>query len=255
MDTIRTLIIDDEPVARERMRKLLTDEQDVEIIGECVDGAEAVAAINAESPDLVFLDIQMPYMDGFTALKAVEVTKMPVVVFVTAYDEFAIKAFEVNAIDYLLKPYDESRFRESLQRARRSIGERIGSGAVTKELRSLLEASPSKAVKSDRIAIRSSGQIRFLRASEIDWIDSQGNYARIHVGSETHMLKETLQNLEERLDASQFFRCHRSSIVNIDRIESLEKWFQGDYVITLHSGEKIPLSRRRYTELREIMKL
>lgn len=248
-ERITTLIVDDEPIARERVRSLLQQQPDFEVIGECTDGAEAIAAISAERPDLVFLDVQMPYADGFSVLKSIPSDALPLVVFVTAYDEYALNAFDVNAVDYLLKPFDAERFFEALSRVRRFVSDATERSETHERLRGLLDKTNATPAPLTRIAVRSSGQIRFLKVSEVDYIESEGNYVKLHVDSEHHLIKETMRSLEERLDAREFVRCHRSTIVNLNRIDRIEQWFQGDYCIVLHSGQRLPLSRRRYREL------
>lgn len=248
-EPIRALLVDDEPMARERVRALLANEPDIEIIGECVDGAEAIAAINSEHPDLVFLDIQMPYADGFSVLRSIDSDHMPSVVFVTAYDDFALRAFEVNAVDYLLKPFDEDRFAESLARARRWLGE--PNAARQKAMQGLAEEAKAAKAPMTRIAVRGAGQIRFIKVTEIDWIESDGNYVKIHIDGASHIIKKTLSYLEERLDPEKFFRVHRSALVSLEKVDRIEKWFQGDYVALLENGAKVPVSRRRYKDFSE----
>lgn len=249
LETIRALIVDDEPAARQRIRDLLKSVEDVEVIDECVDGPKAIASISSLKPDLVFLDVQMPYVDGFGVLEALNDDTQPVIIFVTAFDEFALRAFEVNAIDYLLKPYDTQRFTTALDRARKQLSSQSPRERLEKYGALLLETSRT-AKYQRRIPIHSSGQINFLRVEDIRWIESAGNYARLHTNAGDHLVRETLQTLEEKLDPASFARTHRSAIVNLNRIDHLEKWFEGEYVVILLNGDQVPLSRRRYGELK-----
>jgi len=228
---IRTLVVDDEPVARARMLALLQGEPDIEIIGECESGPDAVSAIEQASPDLVFLDIQMPQMDGLQLTRALG-DRMPAVVFVTAYDEYALRAFEVHALDYLLKPFSAERFKAALTHARQHLSKRRTTGAR--------EAAPER---RDRLVIKSSGRIYFVRTQEIDWCEAAGNYVRLHVGAQTHLVRGTMAYLESQLDAGQFVRVHRSTIVNVDRIQELRSSFNGEYIILLHDKTRLTLSR------------
>jgi two-component system LytT family response regulator len=251
---LRALIVDDERLARERLRELLADEPDVELIGECGNGDDAVAAIERDHPDLVLLDIQMPELDGFGVVRAVGVEQMPAVVFVTAHDEHAVAAFEVHAVDYVLKPVDPERFSEALRRAKRRIAAAPGASARDddRELRerlAALVAEVSAAVvptspPTGRLAIKGEGRVVFVRIADVDWVEAMDNYVRLHVGRDVHMMRETLSNLETRLAGSTFLRIHRSAIVNIDRIREVQPWFAGDYVVILTDGTKITTGRR-----------
>ena len=224
----RVLIVDDEALARERIRTLLTSERDVTIVGECSGGREAVAAIVQHRPDLVFLDIQMPDLDGFQVLEAVAMDWLPAVVFVTAYDEYAIHAFDVNAMDYILKPIEPARFRKALGRA-------VKRGPL------------------DRLVIRAGGKVMFVKPGDIDWIEADGKLAQVHVGRETHAVRIPLKRLEERLEAHGFVRVHRSAIVNVDRIRELEPWFHGEYVVILKDGTKLTSSAAHSQALHRIV--
>jgi two-component system LytT family response regulator len=239
---MHVLIVDDEPLARQRLRALLEAEPDVKVVGECADGREAVVAIRRHRPDLIFLDICMPELDGFGVLEALSEPPLPGVVFVTAYDRFALRAFEVHALDYLLKPFDRERFQKALQRARAQVG-RAGSAEVGQQLRALLEDVRPGRKYLDRVVIKSASRVFFLRVEEIDWIEAAGNYLKLHAGAEAHLLRETMGNLEARLDPDKFLRIHRSTIVNIERIQELQPWFHGDYVVLLCDGTKLTLSR------------
>jgi two-component system LytT family response regulator len=244
---IRALIVDDEPLAREKLRSLLATEHDVELVGECGSGEQAVQLIDEECPDLVFLDIQMPEMDGFEVLAAVSPARMPVIVFVTAYDQYALRAFDVHALDYLLKPFDRHRFRDAMARARARL-EDAGSAALSREVSRLLEALSSEtgrgvARRPERLVIKTGGRVLFQRLDEVDWIEAAGNYARLHIGKTSHLLRETMTQLEERLDPERFLRIHRSAIVNLDRIRQLQPLPSGEYRVTLEDGTELTLSR------------
>ena len=242
MKKIRTLIVDDEPLARERLASLLSAEQDIELVGQCRDGEEAVAAIHDHSPALVFLDVQMPQMNGFEVIEAVGTDQMPLVVFVTAYDQHALKAFQVRALDYLLKPFDRERFAEALQRARAQI-EREETGDLGRRLMALVKDLRRDQPRAERLVVKSGGRLFFLRADEIDWVEAAGNYVRLHVGSTAHLLRETMNAIEGRLDSEKFFRIHRSRIVNVERIQELQPWLNGEYAVLLRTGTRLTLSR------------
>ncbi len=250
MKKIRTLVVDDEPLARERIRALLTEQPDIDVIGEARDGEEAVQAILAQEPDLVFLDIQMPKMDGFEVIRTVGPENMPLVVFVTAYDQHALKAFDVRALDYLLKPFDRERFAESIGRVRQAI-ERSGTDEIGRRLLELVRELKPGGGRSDRLVIKSAGRLFFLRIDEIDWVEAAGNYVKLHVGTEEHLLRETMNGIEVKLDPDKFFRIHRSRIVNMERIKELQPWFNGEYVVILRNGTKLTLSRGYREKLQE----
>jgi two-component system, LytTR family, response regulator len=240
MAEIRVLIVDDEPPARERIRGLLAEEKDITILKECDSGLEAVSAIRELSPDLVFLDVQMPGLDGFGVIDALQGGRLPVIVFVTAYDAYAVRAFEVHALDYLLKPFDRERFEATLERARLTLGEDAGAEeeAVAVPLSDTADRPPLK-----RLLGRRDGRLIVLKATEIDWIESAANYVSLHVGKESYLVRETLQSLEGRLDPDQFIRIHRSTIVNLDRVQEIEPYFHGDYIVRLRDGHRLTLSR------------
>jgi two-component system LytT family response regulator len=242
MKKIRTLIVDDEPLARERLAGLLSNEPDIELVAQCRDGEEAVTAIVDHEPDLVFLDVQMPQMNGFEVIEAVGGERMPLVIFVTAYDQHALRAFQVRALDYLLKPFDRERFNEALQRARHQI-ERDESGDLGRRLLALVKDLRRDQPRTDRLVVKSGGRLFFLRADEIDWVEAAGNYVRLHVGSTSHLLRETMNAIEGRLDPEKFFRIHRSRIVNMERIQELQPWLNGEYAVLLRTGTRLTLSR------------
>lgn len=243
MAKIRTVIVDDEPLARERLKRFLNGEPEIEIISECANGREAVEAVHRLAPDLLFLDIQMPELDGFEALEAIGTERMPpAVIFVTAYDKYAIRAFDVHALDYLLKPFNRERFGRALQRARAQL-EQDKLGTLDQRLLSLLEDLKTGQKHLERLVIRSVGRVFFLKTNEIDWIEAAGNYVRLHVGREGHLLRETMSRLESKLDPDKFLRIHRSTLVNIDRIKELHPLFSGDYTVILRNGTELTLSR------------
>ena len=242
MTKIRTLVVDDEPMGRERVLALLQQEDDVEVIGECSDGTQAIAAIQPHSPDLVFLDVQMPGANGFGVIDAVGAERMPNVIFVTAYDEYALKAFEYHALDYLLKPFNRDRFQETLKHARASL-ERRRAGDLGRRLLALVNDIKPDAPRLERLVVKSGGRVFFLRTDEIDWIEAAGNYVRLHLGEESHLFRETMNRMESRLDSRRFVRIHRSRIVNTERIKELQPWFNGEYVVILRNGTRLTLSR------------
>jgi two-component system, LytTR family, response regulator len=239
---IRTLVVDDEMLARERVLSLLQQESDVEVVGQCSDGGEAVAAIDEQAPDLVFLDVQMPGCDGFEVLKQVNPERMPTVIFVTAYDEYALRAFEVHALDYLLKPFGKDRFQQTLRHAREALeGRRAGD--LGRRLLAMVHDIKPEPQRVERLVVKSGGRVFFLRTDEIDWIEAAGNYVRLHLGQESHLFRETMNRMESRLDARRFARIHRSRIVNTERIKELQPWFNGDHVVILRDGTRLTLSR------------
>jgi two-component system LytT family response regulator len=250
MKKIRTLVVDDEPLARERLTSLLAAEADIEIVGQCRDGEEAVTAIMDHSPDLVFLDVQMPAMTGFEVIDAVGPERMPLVIFVTAYDQHALRAFQVRALDYVLKPFDRDRFQEALQRARAHI-QRDETGDLGRRLLALVKDLRRDQPKTDRLVVKSGGRLFFLRADEIDWIEAAGNYVRLHVGTTSHLLRETMNAIEGRLDPEKFFRIHRSRIVNMERIQEMQPWLNGEYAVVLRTGTRLTLSRGYREKLQE----
>ncbi len=240
--SIRTLIVDDEPLACDRIRMMLDGEPELEIIAECRNGNDALRTIEKLKPDLVFLDIQMPELTGFEVLDRLDPARMPVVIFVTAYDQYALKAFEVSALDYLLKPFDRERFKRALDRARAEL-DRRKSGAVNEKVLKLLSELQRSKQYVDKLIVRAGGRVLFLRADEIDWIEAAGNYVRLHAGKEQYLYRETMTKLEEQLNPDRFARIHRSTIVNIERIKELQPWFRGDYMVVLRDNSKLLLSR------------
>jgi two-component system LytT family response regulator len=244
---LRLLLADDEPLARERLRMLLASETDVEIIGECGDGAATVEAVRAHAPDVLFLDIQMPGMDGFEVLRALGAEKIPVVIFVTAYDEHAVRAFEARALDYLLKPCKRARFRQALERAREQVVARRG-GALPQALLDLLAERETGAGRIRRLAVRSGERVIFVAVEDLDWIEAAGNYAILHAGRENHILRETMNALETQLPPESFLRVSRSAIVNLRRVREIQALAPGEHVALLADGHKVTMTR----PLREI---
>ena len=250
---IRTLIVDDEPLARERVKRFLRDERDLEILAECGNGRDAIKAIREKQPDLVFLDIQMPEKNGFDVIKGLESKSLPNIVFITAYDQYALQAFEVHALDYLLKPFNRERFHQAVKRAKEQIESRKR-GEFDERLVSLISSISPEKKYLERLVVKSVGRVFFLKSNEIDWIEASGNYLKLHVGRDSHMIRETMNAIEAKLDPSQFMRIHRSTIVNIDRIKELHPMFSGDYSVILRDGSELALSRNyreRFLELFE----
>ena len=242
MTDIRVLIVDDEPLARARIRSLLAEEPGVRVVGEAANGEDAVSAIEAEKPDLVFLDVQMPEMDGFGVIEAIGADRMPLVIFATAYDEYALQAFDVCALDYVTKPIDRERFADAIRRAKARLTTPVApdSGA---QLRPLVDHLSRQQQRNARLAIKTEGRTLFLRTAEIDWVEAVDNYAKLHVGKETFTVRDTLARLENRLPAGRFLRVHRSTIVNVDRVREIQPWFQGDWVLILHDGTRLTTGR------------
>jgi two-component system LytT family response regulator len=249
---IRVLIVDDEPLARGVLREMLQSDPEVVIVGECGNGKEAVEAIKELNPDLLFLDIQMPEMGGFEVLDALDEGQAPHLVFVTAYDQYAVRAFEVHALDYILKPFDRERFEVSWQRAKAQVL-RERNGGVEQKILSLLEDLKAGTKYLERLVIKSSGRIYFLETNEIDWIQAEGNYVSVHTGKKSHLLRETITSLENQLDPKKFLRIHRSAIVRIDRIKELQPWFHGEYHVVLNDGTQLTLSRNYRDRLQEAL--
>jgi two-component system LytT family response regulator len=235
---IRTLIVDDEPLSRRRIHDLLEGETDFTVIGECGDSESAMKLLQETPCDLVFLDVQMPGMDGLELARQLDSGSGPAVIFVTAYDCYALPAFEVHAVDYLLKPFDRLRFRKALTWARLAI--RRDQGETPAPIPSELGGNRKPV---ERLTIKTSGRVYFLKPKDIDWVEAAGNYLRLHAGSATHLLRETMNNLEARLDSECFWRIHRSTLVNVDRIRELQPLFHGDYVVILRDGTELTLSR------------
>ena len=241
---LTALIVDDEPLARERLRTLLATEPDLEILGECVNGREAVAAVKRSRPDLLFLDIQMPELDGFQTLAQLP-APLPIVIFVTAFDEHAVKAFEVHALDYLLKPFKPARLKAAVVRARAQLAAKKSGGDDTSQrILALLEARAAAAPEYlARLAVRDRDKVRFVKTADIDWIEASGNYLVLHAGKENHVLRETLTSLEAQLSPKEFFRINRSALVHIDRVRHVEPAFNDEHIVVLGDGTRLTLTR------------
>lgn len=246
---ITVIVVDDENIARRRLARLLEETGEATIVAECAGGRDAVARISELEPQMVFLDVQMPDLDGFGVLQELEGVHLPAIVFVTAFDQYAVRAFDVHAVDYLLKPYDTARFREAFARAK----ERIESRARSDEdgrLRALLRDYLSDSARAagggeflDRVAVKIDGVLRIIRTGDIDWWETDGNYVRLHVGVTNHLIRATATSIESRLDPKQFLRIHRRYIVNLDRVVEVQPWFGGDSIVLLKGGAKLRLSR------------
>ena len=237
----QVLIVDDEPLARERLRQLVEAESGLELAGECANGREAVAAVRNARPDLLFLDVQMPELDGFGVLEELGGERLPAVIFVTAHDRFALRAFEVHAVDYLLKPFDKERFQTALRRALDRL--KRDDGTLARQLSALVADLRPPAKSPERLAVKTAGRVLMLKLDEIDWIESADNYVSLHVGNQEHLHRETMSALEGRLPAEKFLRISRSTIVNVDRIKELQPLFHGEYVVILRNGTRLTLSR------------
>ena len=270
---LRVMVVDDEPLARKSVRILLQDAANVEVVGEAGNGPEAVERIAEAAPDLVFLDVQMPEMDGFEVLRALGPGRVPAVVFVTAYDEHAVRAFDAAAVDYLLKPFDDERFHRALERARARIGDRrvrelasrlaqvlSGAGVETPSpppSPSPPESRPAPAdaarSSTERIVLKNNGRITFLDVEKIDWIEAADYVVKLHAAGAVHLLREPIKELEARLDPRRFFRIHRSTIVNLGSVKELQPLFHGEYVVIMRDGAKLRLSRSRRERLEELL--
>jgi two-component system LytT family response regulator len=251
--SIRVLLIDDEPLAREMLREMLEGDPDVQIVGESCNGREALEAIRAEAPDLIFLDVQMPEVGGFEVLASLGKGQIPYVIFVTAYDQYAVRAFEVQALDYLLKPFDQERFDLSWQRAKAILKRDRNGGGIDQRILALLEEMKAGKNYLERLVIKAAGRIYFLETSEIDWIEAEGNYVSVHSAGRSHLLRETISSLESQLDPKKFVRIHRSSIVRLDFIREMQPWFHGEYRVILQDGTQLTLSRNHRDKLQEAL--
>jgi len=257
---IRTLIVDDEPLARRNIRLLLKDDPQIEIVAEAASGREALALLRKQPIDLLFLDIQMPELDGFGVLENIEARELPVIVFVTAFDQYALKAFEFHALDYLLKPFDDARFEKALRQAKLQVEQREVKD-LSQRLVALLEGRErgrpeltGEPQYLSRLLIKSTGRVFFLKTDEIDYVRAEDYYVKLHVGRKGHLLRETMNAMEAKLDPSKFLRIHRSTIVNIERIRELQQHFNGEYIVVLHDGTEMKLSRSRREQLQTLLK-
>jgi two-component system LytT family response regulator len=245
---MRTLIVDDETPARERLKRYLATLEGVDVIGEAQDGVQAVEMIEAQSPELVLLDIQMPGLDGFGVVEALE--DPPAIIFVTAYDQYAIRAFEVHALDYLLKPFSRERLAKAIRRAREALAE---GQDLSAQLRPLLEGLAADGQYLTRLAVRDRESIRVLDVDEVDWIGIEDEQVMVHVGDQAYPVRRTLTELEARLDPKRFFRAHRSAVVNLDRVQEIIPWFKGSHILRLTTGAEVDLSRAQSRILRKIL--
>lgn len=250
---IRAVIVDDEAYARKKIREFLRSEEDVEVVGEAGNGSDAIRIIREAKPDLAFLDVQMPKPDGFGVVEALADGPLPHIVFATAYDQYALRAFEIHALDYLLKPFDRDRFREALNRARRLIGlEKDGEDFRTR-LRGLLEDLRKESPHLRRFLIQSKRGVRFVNAEEVLYLEAAGSYVALHTETEEHLLRETLNDLESALDPRTFIRTHRSFIVNVDAIQEIQRHFHGESVIILKNGGRVRVSRNYVERFRKAL--
>ena len=259
---LRILIVDDEPLARSGLRRLLDRTAQVSVIGEASDGVSAIDAIRTLQPDLVLLDIQMPDADGFDVIRTIGPNRMPPVIFTTAFNQFAVRAFEVNALDYLVKPFDDERFATAIQRARDEV-ETAQAGDLGRRLASLLEREGVKGAREEeaaageaypaRLVVRDQGRSLFVRVDDLDWVEAADYYVKLHVGKQVHLLRETMTVMETRLDPAQFVRVHRSAIVNLDRIREIQPYFHDEHVVILQDGTRVGLSRSRKARLEAML--
>jgi two-component system LytT family response regulator len=250
---MRTIIADDESLARKKLRIMLSTEPDIEIVAECQDGAETVHALAAYEPDLLMLDVQMPVLDGFEVLSRVPAEKMPMVIFTTAYDRHAVQAFEAHALDYLLKPFDQDRLHEAINRAHAELLKTHDREATQRVFRYLSERVALGAAANRRVVIKAGGRVVFLSFDEIDWVEAAANYVRIKVGKESYLLREGIGHIAERLEPTQFIRIHRSIIVNIQKIKELQPVNAGEYIVVLKDGKELSCSRGYRAGLQELI--
>jgi two-component system, LytTR family, response regulator len=249
MEKIRALIADDEALARRRLRQFLAEVPDVEVVGECEDGRRAVALIRSVAPDLLFLDVQMPLLDGFGVIREVGAGSVPAVVFVTAFDQFALRAFEAHALDYLLKPYGRERFMQAVGRARRQIGD----ANVKQRLDALVGGLSERPSYPTRLAVKARGRSVILSTDEIDWVGAADNYLELHAGPSSFVVRETMSQLQSKLDPRKFVRIHRSTLVNVERIKELHPLLAGDQLVVLHDGTKLQASRTHRARLMSLL--
>jgi two-component system LytT family response regulator len=252
--TLRVVVADDEPIGRQRLVRLLQAEPDTSVVAACADGKEAVEAIREHAPDVVLLDIQMPQLDGFEVVAALGEAHQPAVIFVTAHDQYALRAFEVHAFDYLLKPVDQDRLRQAIGRAV-APASRAPQGSTTRRILTLLEElnARERTRGRDRLVVRTPERAFFLRSETIDWIEAAGKFVHLHVGRSVHALRESMAELEQELDPARFLRISRSVIVNVDRIQEVQPWFQGDYVLILTDGTRLTSTRGYRDNMRRLL--
>ena len=252
--SIATLVVDDEPLARDYIRRLLKDDDQIEIVGEAGNGRDAVRLINEQKPELIFLDVQMPEMDGFTVLNNLEPDILPTVIFTTAYEAYAIRAFEIHALDYLLKPFDDHRFAQAVRHTKERLSRRHSEKpAESEQIKELLENINDTPQYLERFLIKSNGRIVFLKTKEIDWIKSDDKYVYLHFGKSSHLVRQSLSQMKTQLDPKLFVQIHRSAIVNIERIKELQPMFNGEYNLLLENGAEVPLSRNYKSKLFDLL--
>jgi two-component system LytT family response regulator len=251
---VKVAIADDEPLARERLRAMLEGRDGYRIVAECNDGVQTAEALSRRDIDLLFLDVQMPGLDGFQILEAADAAPLPMIVFVTAFNDYALRAFDVSALDYLLKPFDRDRFEKTLARVEERLATRQASG-ISEEIRELLRGLSTTAAPGhvSRFPVRANGEIYFVRVEDVDWIDAEGNYVALHAAGRRHLVRDTIKSLETRLDPAKFVRVHRSAIINVDRLRKLQPYFHGEYVITLQDGTTLTSSRTYSEKLRALL--
>lgn len=249
---IRALIVDDEPLARKFIRRMLKDDREIEIVGESSNGKDAVTMIGKHNPDIVFLDVQMPEMDGFAVLDSIRSGQLPEIIFTTAYEQYAIRAFELHALDYLLKPFDQARFKDAIKYAKECFqSDRQQDGRA--QIGALLESIRNKTEYLERVVIKAGGRITFLNTREINWIEADDKYVHLHTDKTNPMVRQTLSAMEAQLDPKKFRRIHRSAIVNVERIKELQPLFNGEHSIVLENGTKLTLSRNYKDKLFEFL--
>ena len=250
--SIRALIADDEALARKFIRQMLRDDKEVEIVGECSNGKETVAMIRKQKPDVVFLDVQMPEMDGFAVLESIGLDRLPEIIFATAYEQYAIRAFELHALDYLLKPFDQARFKDAMKHAKERFRSRDQKEGRL-QINALLKSIKNRPQYLERLVIKASGRITFLSTDEVNWIQADDKYVHLHTGTVSPMVRQTLSAMEAQLDPKKFRRVHRSAIVNVERIKELQPLFSGEHSILLEDGTKLTLSRNYKDKLFELL--
>ena len=251
MKRIRTLIVDDERLARQKVRTLLEDDEEIEVVGECANGTEAIAAVRKQKPDLLLLDIEMPGHNGFEVLQRLRSERLPMVVFITAHDEYAVRAFEVEAVDYVMKPFDRRRFHDALRRAKRQMHD-DASESEARILRLLERIVKPKASALDHFVVKNRDRTFLVPVPEVDWIEAEGKYVRLHTAGASHLVRESIGDVEERLDGRKFLRIHRATIVNVKRILEMHKGFGGSVFVVLRDGTKLTMSRRYRGRIREL---
>lgn len=249
---ISVLIVDDEPLAREKIRRMMEDDPEMEIIGECSNGREAVAAVQSLLPDLLILDVEMPLFDGFAVLDALKSSHLPLVIFVTAFDHYAVDAFKVHALDYLLKPFDRERFAAAIEHAKTHLRQ-ARKDQLDQGLLDLLKQIDTGTKHLERLFIKTDGRVFFLSTADINWIEAEGNYVNIHTASKSYLLRESISGLEAQLDPKEFVRIHRSTIVKLSLIKELQSWSHGEYRVIMHDGTQLMLSRNYRDNLQHIL--